>query len=47
MLSVCHNLLLSLKISRLYERCLRIVQFDKKSSFEELLERDSFVFIHH
>ena len=34
------------KINRLNERCLRIIYCDKKSSFEELLEKDSSVSIH-
>ena len=37
---------LAKKINRLNERCLRIIYCDKKSSFEELLEKDSSVSIH-
>ena len=32
--------------NQLHEQCLRIVYRDKKSSFEELLERDDFGSIH-
>ena len=35
------------KINRLQERCLRIVYNDKSSSFEDLLEKDGSVSIHH
>ena len=34
------------KINRLHERCLKIIQGDKQSSFEELLEKHSSVSIH-
>ena len=36
----CHSL------NRQHERCLRIIYGDKQSLFEDLLEKDSFVFIH-
>jgi len=35
------------KIKHLHERCLRLTYCDKKSSYEELLEKDSSVSIHH
>ena len=34
------------KIDRLHERCSRIVSNDNNSSFKELLEKDSPVFVH-
>ena len=34
------------KIDRLYERCLRIIHNDKKSSFADLLEKDGPVITH-
>ena len=36
-----------LKINRLHECCLRIVYNDKTSTFNELLEKDNYVSIHH
>ena len=35
------------KINRLHERCLRIIYSDKKSSFDELLDQDESISIHH
>ena len=35
------------KINRLHERYLRIIYSDKKSSFDELLDKDESVSIHH
>ena len=35
------------KINRLHERCLRLIYNNKRSSFENLLEKDNFVSIHH
>ena len=35
------------KIKHLHERCLRLIQNDKLSSYEELLEKDGSVSIHH
>ena len=35
------------KIKYLHERCLRLVYNDKKSSYENLLEKDNSVSIHH
>ena len=43
---MCHNLTKNNKINRLHERCLRLINNDKKSSFEELLEIDSSVSVH-
>ena len=42
-----HNRSLNNKINRLHERCLRIIYNDKHSNFEELLNKDNFVSIHH
>ena len=44
---MCHSRAVNNKINSLHERCLRIVYNDKKSSFEELLEKDNSVSIHH
>ena len=35
------------KIKHLYERCLSLIHNDKLSSYEELLEKDESVSIHH
>ena len=35
------------KIKHLHERCLRLIRNDKLSSYEELLEKDGSVSIHH
>ena len=35
------------KIKHLHERCLRLIYCDKTSSYEELLEKDGSVSIHH
>ena len=35
------------KINRLHERCLWIIYNDKKSNFEQLVENDNSVSIHH
>ena len=35
------------KINRLHEICLRLIYNDKKSSFEDLLQKDGSVSIHH
>ena len=43
---LCHNRTKNRKINRLYERCLRLIYNDKKSSFEELLEIDSSTSVH-
>ena len=44
---MCHNQTNNNKIDRLHERCLRLIYNDKKSSFEDLLEKDGSVPIHH
>ena len=43
---MCHNRTYNNKINRLHERCLRIIYNDKRSSFEDLLEKDNSVSIH-
>ena len=42
-----HSRGLNNKINRLHERCLRIIYNDKRSNFEELLNKDNYVSIHH
>ena len=42
-----HSRNLNNKINRLHERCLRVIYNDKTSVFEQLLENDNFVSIHH
>lgn len=42
-----HSRLLSNKINKLQQRCLRIIYSDKKSNFEELLIEDSYVSVRH
>ena len=42
-----HSRKLNNKISKSYERCLRIVYSDNTSSFEKLLETDNSVSVHH
>ena len=42
-----HNRTKNSKINRLHERCLRLLNNDKKSSFHDLLEKDSSASIHH
>ena len=44
---MCHNRTNNNKINRLYERCLRLIYNDKKSSFEDLLQKDGSLSIHH
>lgn len=41
------NRCLNHKTSRLHERCLQIFYSNKKYSFDELLDRDESVSIHH
>ena len=41
-----HTRCLNNKINRLHERCLRMI-YDKISNFEELLNKDNSVSIHH
>ena len=43
---MCHSCIINKKINRLHKIYLRIIHCDKQSSFEELLEKDSFVSIH-
>ena len=43
---MCHSRLMSNKINRLHEKCLRGVCSDKTLSFEELLNKDRSVTIH-
>ena len=42
---ICHSRINNVKISRLHERCLRIIYNDETSSFENLLEKDGSVSI--
>ena len=42
-----HSRNLNNKINRLHERCLQVIYNDKTSSFEQLLENDNSVSIHH
>ena len=42
-----HSRKLNNKINKLHERCLQIVYSDNKSSFDELLETDNSVSVHH
>ena len=44
---MCHNRTYNNKITRLHERCLRLIYNDKHLSFEELLEKDNSVSIRH
>ena len=44
---IFHSRELNNRINRIHERSLRIVYNDKQSTFEELLERDKSVTIHH
>ena len=44
---MCHSCANNGKINRLHERCLRIIYFDKKSSFETLLEKDCSLSVHN
>ena len=44
---MCHNRTYNNKINRLHERCLRLIYNDKRSSFEDLLEKDNSVSINH
>ena len=43
MLHSCQNK----KIKHLHGRCLRLIQNDRLSSYEELLEKDGSVSVHH
>ena len=42
-----HSRGLNNKINRLHEQCLRIIYNDKRLNFEELLNKDNSVSIHH
>ena len=42
-----HSRNINNKINKLHERCLRVIYNDKTSSFEQLLENDNSVSIHH
>ena len=42
-----HNRTKNNKINRIQERCLRLIFNDKKSSFENLLDKDKSVSVHH
>ena len=42
-----HSRLLENKIRRLHDRCLRTIYKDKQTSFEQLLDQDNSVSIHH
>ena len=42
-----HSCSFNNKINRLPVRCLRMIYNDKQSNFEELLDKDNFVSIHH
>ena len=44
---MCHNRTYNNKINRLHERCLQLIYNDKRSSFEDPLEKDSSASIHH
>ena len=44
---VCHNSTKNNKINKIHERCLRLIYNNKKSSFENLLDKDKSVSIHH
>ena len=44
---MCHSRVNNTKINNLHERCLRLIFSDKKSSYEELLEKDRSVSVHH
>ena len=47
LLWMCHSKTLNNKINKLHERALRLVSDDKQSTFEELLNIDKSVTIHH
>ena len=47
LVSMFHNCTNNNKINRFHERCLRLFYNDKKSSFEDLLEKDGSVSINH
>ena len=41
LISMCHSRTYKNKINRLHKRCLRLIYNDKRSSFENLLEKDN------
>ena len=43
---MCHSRTLNNRINNIHHRALKIVYQDKKSSFEELLQKDKSVFVH-
>ena len=43
---MCYSQINNNKINRLHERCLRLIYNDKKSFFEDLLEKDGSMSIH-
>ena len=44
---MCHDRTYNNKINRLHERCFRMIYNDKRSSFEDILEKENSVSIHH
>ena len=44
---MCYSRKLSNRIKRLKERCLRIAYSDSSSSYDEMMEKDDAVSIHH
>ena len=44
---MCYNQTNNSEINRHHEICLRLIHNDKKSFFEDLLEKDGFVSVHH
>ena len=42
-----HSRELNNKTNRIHERSLRLVYSDKTSTFQELLDKDKFVFVHN
>ena len=44
---MCYNRSLNRKMNRSHERCLRVIYSDKKSSFDDLLDKNESVSIHH
>ena len=43
---MCHSRILNNRVNNIHLRALRIVHQDKKSSFEELLQKDNSVSVH-
>ena len=44
---MCHDRTNSNKINKFYEKCLPLIYSDRKPPFQELLEKDNSVSIHH